>query len=290
MKNENDNAVEESKLEENGKKEACKKRTFRQKINVVLELLKKLFWSVGPFAVLIIIWELVRVYSSIDPRLMPSIGSIFNQLIVISKLGLLPEYTWRTVQMLTISFVVSTIIGYIIGVAIGLSKKIGDIALPVLRYFNSLPGIAWTPLFLMWFGFNRKTVLAVVLYTFIFPIIFNTLTGIRLVPNVYRQAILTMGGSRWRILKDVLVQGSLPSLMIGIRTGFGYSWRAIIGAEILAATGGLGFMIFQARSSGQLDRIVAGMIVIGVIWLLMDRFILRPLEKTTIQKWAMVQR
>ncbi len=264
--------------------------TTRQKVFRILNWLKDKLWAIGPFVVLIIVWELVRIYSGIDPRLMPSMLSVAKQLLVTIRYGILPAYTWKTVQMLGVAFLVSTAVGYVIGLALGLSKKACNIALPVLRFFNSLPGIAWTPMFLMWFGFNTKTVLAVVLYTFLFPIIFNTMTGIQLVPNTYRQAILTMGGSRWHVIKDVLLQGSLPSLMTGVRTGFGYSWRAIIGAEILAATGGLGYMIFQARSTNQLDRIVAGMIVIGVIWSLMERFILKPLEKTTIHKWALVHR
>jgi taurine transport system permease protein len=247
-------------------------------------------WNWGPFVFLIVIWQLVHTYGSVDPRLMPSFKEIIRQFELVLRNGMLLEYSLRTIKMLLISAVISTVVGYVIGLTLGLSERIASYSIPVLRYFNALPGIAWTPLFLVWFGFNEKTVLAVVMYTFLFPVIFNVMIGIQMVPKVYRNAILTMGGNRWTVIKDVLFQGSLANLITGIRTGFGYSWRAIIGAEILAGTGGLGYMIFQARSSGVIARIVAGMIVIGVIWTIMDRAILQPLEKSTIQRWALVAR
>lgn len=259
-------------------------------VRVVWDVFRKSMWGWGPFVVLLIIWQLVQSFSGIDPRLMPNLWEIVQQFGVIIRNGMLLEYMLRTLKMLVTSGIVSIVVGYAIGLLLGLSKVASAYASPVLRYFNALPGIALTPLFLLWFGFNEKTILAVVMYTFLFPVIFNVMNGIQMVPRVYTNAILTMGGSRWTVIKDVLFHGSLASLMTGIRTGFGYGWRAIIGAEILAGTGGLGYMIFQARSSGTIARIVAGMIVIGVVWTIMDKALLQPLEKSTIERWALVVR
>ena len=114
--------------------------------------------------------------------------------------------------------------------------------------------------------------------------------GVRTVPQVFRSAVLTMGGSWPRIVFDVIIPGAAPSVIGGIRLGFAYGWRALIASEMILSVGGVGFMIFQARASNLTDRLLAGMLIIGVLWALMDYFFLQPLEEGTIRRWGLVQR
>ena len=160
----------------------------------------------------------------------------------------------------------------------------------MLNFFQSVSGIAWLPLMLIWFGFGERTILVAVNYTVLFPVIFNALLGVRSVPPIYVNALRTLGASRWRIVRDVLVPGALPNIAMGVRLGLAYGWRALIAAEMLVGANGLGFMIFNAQAFHLTARIMLGMGIIGVLWLALDYFLLRPLEEATIARWGMVQR
>ena len=137
---------------------------------------------------------------------------------------------------------------------------------------------------------GSSSIIAAINYTVIFPVAFNTLVGVRTVPRIFRNAVLTLGGGRWRIIRDVLVPGALPNIVTGVRLGIAYGWRALIAAEIVVGANGLGFMIFDAQALGITSRIVLGMIVIGTLWLIIDQLLLRPIEQATIQRWGLVRR
>ena len=256
----------------------------------VSSALQNLAYAVGPYAVLIALWEGVRILIAAGPQAMPSMASVAGAIVRVAKNGILPEYISSSVLSILEAAAISIALGITLGIGIGMSETMASYAVAVLRYFNSISGIAWLPLFLIWFGFNQFTVLATISYTFLFPVVFNTVTGVRTVPRVFRNAVLTMGGSWWDVITDVLLPGALPSILAGTRMGFGYGWRAVIAAEILVGTGGLGYMIFKAQAGNLTDRILAGMVIIGVVWSLMDYFILQPLEDATIKRWELIQR
>src|SRR5207247_8556331 len=98
---------------------------------------------------------------------------------------------------------------------------------PILNFFQSSSGIALLPIVMIWWGTTEKTVFAVVLYTCFFPIAFSVLTGGRGTPRIYVNALRTLGASRLRIVRAVLLAGALPSVATGARLRIGYPWRAV---------------------------------------------------------------
>lgn len=177
--------------------------------------------------------------------------------------------------------VLATLIGLVVGVPtgllLGMSRRVTAFFYPLLNFFQSVSGIAWLPLVLVWFGFGERTILIAVNYTVLFPVIFNAMLGVRSVPPLYTNALRTLGAPRWRIVRDVIVPGALPSIATGIRLGLAYGWRALIAAEMLVGAHGVGFMIFNAQNFHQTARIMLGMGIIGLLWLIFDYFLLRPL-------------
>jgi NitT/TauT family transport system permease protein/taurine transport system permease protein len=96
-----------------------------------------------------------------------------------------------------------------------------------------------------------------------------------------------MGTGRVRMFWEVLLPGALPSVVTGLRVGLGYGWRGLVAAEIIATSAGLGYALFLAQKTFSTDVIIASMVIIGVLWLLMDRLLLAPLERRTVQRWGM---
>jgi len=121
-------------------------------------------------------------------------------------------------------------------------------------------------------------------------VIFNTL-AITVSQRTRELATLrTLGASRLRIVRDVLLPGAMPSIATGARLSIGYAWRAVIAGEMLAGRRGIGWMIFSAQQVDRTAQVVLGMALIGVLWILLDRYVLRPIESDTIQRWGLVQR
>jgi len=204
--------------------------------------------------------------------------------------GMLPFYVAASLRRIVTAAAVAALVGVPLGLALGMSRQVADFAYPILNFFQSVSGIAWLPLMLVWFGFGERTILIAVNYTVLFPVIFNALLGVRSVPRIYGDGLRTLGASRWRIVRDVMLPGALPSIATGLRLGLAYGWRALIAAEMLVGAHGLGSMIFTAQAFHLTARIMLGMAVIGLLWLVLDYFVLRPLEEGTIGRWGLVQR
>lgn len=221
---------------------------------------------------------------------LPSPAAVWAAFVELVRKGILPDYVVASIRRVILATVIGLLIGVPAGILIGINARVADTFYPLLNFFQSLSGIAILPLVIVWFGFTERTILIAINYTVLFPVIFNVLVGVRSVPRIYVNALRTMGASRLRIIRDVLLPGALPHVATGARLGMAYGWRALIAAEMLVGANGLGFMIFNAQSFFLTNRIILGMLAIGTLWILIDRFLLRPLEADTIQRWGLVQR
>ena len=235
-------------------------------------------------------WSVAAATLPLPSYYLPPPAAVLSGFVELTAKGMLPTYIGESLRRILLSAVIGLCVGVPVGLTLGISRRIADFAYPVLNFFQSVSGIAWLPLMLVWFGFGERTILVAVNYTVLFPVIFNALLGVRSVPPIYVNALRTLGASRWRIVRDVLVPGALPNIAMGVRLGLAYGWRALIAAEMLVGANGIGFMIFNAQAFHLTARIMLGMGIIGALWVALDYFLLRPLEETTIARWGMVQR
>ena len=161
----------------------------------------------------------------------------------------------------------------------GVSPAVSTFLTPLFRFFSVLAGIAWIPIATLWFGYGFGAIIFVIFNAVFFVVAYNTLLGVSTIPPALRNAAASLGAGRWALLTEVLLPGALPNIVTGIRTGLGFAWRGLIAAEMIATNVGLGYMLFVARDFYRTEVIVLGMIVIGAIWLLIDRLLLVPLER-----------
>ena len=235
-------------------------------------------------------WSVAAATLPVPDYFLPPPSAVLSAFVELLTKGMLPTYIVESLRRMLLAALLGLFVGVPIGLLLGISRKTADFAYPVLNFFQSVSGIAWLPLMLVWFGFGERTILIAVNYTVLFPVIFNALLGVRSVPPIYASALRTLGASRWRIIRDVLVPGALPNIVMGARLGLAYGWRALIAAEMLVGANGMGFMIFNAQAFHLTARIMLGMGIIGALWVILDYFLLRPLEEATIARWGMIQR
>jgi taurine transport system permease protein len=241
----------------------------------------------GSFGLLVVVWLVAAQIA--DPVYVPSPVVTLETFGDLVYKGILPTYVVDSLRHLAVASALGISVGVPLGLLIGINRFAAGFFYPLLNFFQSLSGIAWLPMIIIWFGFSENAIVAAINYTVVFPVAFNTLVGVRTVPAIFSNAVRTLGGDRWRIIRDVLVPGALPNIVTGVRLGIAYGWRALIAAEIVVGANGLGFMIFDAQAFGITSRILLGMIVIGSLWLTLDQLLLRPLEEATIQRWGLVR-
>ena len=235
-------------------------------------------------------WSLAAATLPLPDYYLPPPSAVLAALVDLTAKGILPTYVFESLRRILLATLIGLVVGVPVGLLLGMSRRVTEFFYPLLNFFQSVSGIAWLPLMLVWFGFGERTILIAVNYTVLFPVIFNALLGVRSVPRIYGDGLRTLGASRWRIVRDVMLPGALPSIATGLRLGLAYSWRALIAAEMLVGAHGLGSMIFTAQAFHLTARIMLGMAVIGLLWLVLDYFVLRPLEEGTIGRWGLVQR
>jgi len=246
--------------------------------------------TAAPFVLFTGVWALAVAVGRWPEDVLPSPLAVARAMGDILAKGILPVYTAETVRRIVVAGVTGIALGIVVGFVMGLNDAVTGALTPALRFFQSLSGIAWLPLFLIWFGFSDRTIVVAVWYTLVFPVAFNTMLGVRTVPRLYRHAVLTLGGTPRQVVFQVLLPGAIPYIVGGVRLGIAYGWRALIAAEIVVGTGGLGYLIFKAETFHLTARIIAGMTMIGALWYLTDYFFLRPLEEATIERWGLVYR
>jgi NitT/TauT family transport system permease protein len=155
---------------------------------------------------------------------------------------------------------------------------------PVISLFYPIPALGWLPLLMLWIGINEMLPIAIVFIASFFPVLYNTVTGIRNVDKEYIQVARTLGASDARILATVVMPLALPNIFTGLRLNAGMAWRVIIAAEMVAIPTGIGALMMRSQSLIRIDIIIVCLIVLAVMCLVFERFF-QYLEARVTTRW-----
>ncbi len=245
---------------------------------------------VAPLVCLVVLWEIVVRAFDVNPRIFPSVEAVLRAGWASLLDGSLIRHIGASLGRVAFGTALALALSIPLGIAMGLSRPVSTFFTPLLRFFSVLAGIAWIPIATLWFGYGFGAITFVIFNAVFFVVVYNTLLGVSSIPIQLRRAAASLGASPWALLREVIIPGALPNIVTGIRTGLGFAWRGLIAAEMIATNVGLGYMLFVARDFYRTEVIVFGMIVIGLLWLLLDRLLLAPLERATIERWGLVVR
>ena len=253
------------------------------------ERLRAVVRTAFPFLVVGGLWEFVARLGIFPPRLFPPLEEVADTLVRLTAEGILPHHAVETVGRLLAGFVLAAVVGVVIGIAMGRSRRAEDIFLPLVSIGAPVPGLAYAPLFLLWFGLGNVGAILLVGFVSAFPIIINSWTGVKAVKEVWVRAAQSMGADDQRLFRKVILPGALPYILTGLRLGLAQAWRILVGVEMLAAVPwGLGWMIFGAREFLNTDVMLAGIVVIGAIGLALEKLVFQRLERYTVVRWGMM--
>jgi NitT/TauT family transport system permease protein len=242
-----------------------------------------------PFIVVGAMWEAVAHAGLFPPRFFPPLEVIAATFARLTMSGVLPHHAADTIVRLIAGFALAALFGVTIGVLMGRSRRAEDILLPLVSIGAPIPGLAYAPLFLLWFGPGNVPAVALVAFVSMFPIIYNAWTGVKAVKDIWVRSAQAMGADDRRLFRHVILPGALPYIMTGLRLGLAQAWRILVGIEMLAAVPwGLGWLIFGAQEFLNTDVMLAGIVVIALIGLALEKLVFQRLEEYTVVRWGML--
>ena len=246
--------------------------------------------NIFPFLVVGALWEAVAWLGIFPHKLFPPLEEVAATFVRLTVAGILPHHAIETVMRLLAGFALAAVAGVAIGVAMGRSRRAEDYILPLVAIGAPIPGLAYAPLFLMWFGLGNLGAILLVGFVSAFPVIFNAWSGVKAVKQIWMRSAQALGTDDRRMFSHVILPGALPYILTGLRLGLAQAWRILVAVEMLAAVKwGLGWMIFGAREILNTDVMLCGIAVIAVIGLALEKFVFERLESYTVIRWGMVR-
>jgi NitT/TauT family transport system permease protein/taurine transport system permease protein len=237
---------------------------------------------------ILVAWQVSVPLIGLPDYFYPSALAVWVAFLDLIRKGILPVYVGDSLWRYGAGVSLGTLIGVTLGLLISLNRVLARLLAPLINFLYAIVEVAWIPLFVIWWGYGIKAILVSLIYVVVFPVLYNTIVGIRTVPQVYVNAVRSLGGSRLQVIREVLLPAALPNIITGFRVGAGFAFRGLIFAEMIAAKTGLGYLIFEGTAHHQTARTIVGMICMGVLWLFIDNVYLKPFERATVERWGTV--
>ena len=238
-------------------------------------------------ALVIALWQAVAMLGWVNPQVLPSPLAVVEKWIAY-LLPLQPYdpaasgwLAWAvsgeliidsigSLYRVVVGFVIGAGLALPIGLAMGANPKVYDWLNPLVQLLRPIPPIAYIPLSILWFGLGNPPAVFLIALGAFFPVLMNTIAGVRQVDGIYLRAARNLGASGGTMFLRVILPAAVPYILSGVRIGIGTAFIVVIVSEMIAVNNGLGFRILEAREYFWSAKIIAGMITIGLWGLAID--------------------
>jgi NitT/TauT family transport system permease protein len=244
-----------------------------------LETLRAFILGAGFPLLLILVWD--RAVAITGTRLIPSpyqvavmmydfaLGGVYDD----AFSGTILTHIWKSVQRVYGGFALAALIGIPLGMTIGRIKVVQQLLDPTISLLRPIPVTAWLPLSMIFFGLGPNAAIFLVFLGAFYPILLNTMFGVRSIDPKLFEAASMLGCSGTAMFRQIVLPASLPAIFSGLRIAHGFAWILIVVGEMTGVPTGLGSVVMDGRTLSRTDLVITGMIVIGVCGFLTDRII-----------------
>lgn len=249
--------------------------------------------KVLPYALLLtvlVLWQVLSSSGLIAPNRLPSPLSVLRGLLELFTTGVPPGYTLGGHCLSSLGRVMSGValavtVALPLGMFMGFWRWLRDVLQPLIEIIRPVPPLAWVPIAILWFGIGDASASFIIFLAAFFPVLLNTIDGVLSVDKRLIESAIILGARKHDLFFKVLLPGSTPSIITGMRIGMGIGWMTVVAAEFTGIKNGygLGYMIMTARDIQRPDQIIAGMVVIGLIGYSLDLVIKKVEQK--ILRW-----
>ncbi|MGG1482290.1 ABC transporter permease [Bacillus smithii] len=233
--------------------------------------------------IIIIIWQLIGSLGWVTKTVLPTPWEIILAAKNLAVSGVLFTNMKVSIIRAACGFVIGGGLGLALGTLVGLSAKSESLLDPTLQMVRTIPHLAITPLFILWFGLGAESKILLIGLGAFFPLYVNTFLGIRKVDAKLFEVARILEFSKWKQIKLLIVPSALPNILLGIRLSLGAAWLSLVVAELMGSTSGLGYMMMDARQFSNTDIVFVGIIIFAIVGKLTDSLV-RLMEKHFL-KW-----
>jgi NitT/TauT family transport system permease protein/sulfonate transport system permease protein len=234
--------------------------------------------------VLVILWQLLSMFKLVNPYLIPPPAKVISAATYLLRSGELGRHLWVSLLRVLSGYGISIGIALPLAFVFHYSPLLKKCFHGIFEFLRAVPPLAMIPLLILWFGLGEASKRAVIVLATFFPVFLNVLSGLNTIDPRWFELSKSLELSCFRHIRFILIPGALPQIVTGFRLGFGYAWRALLGAELFASASGLGYLITDAQETARIDRVFVGILTIGIMGILFDtlfRGILQVLSLNT---------
>ena len=241
-------------------------------------------WGFLPVVIFLAVWEIIARLNLVPGEfLFPPFTAVMREFYYLTANGVLGENFLASLSRVLIGLVTGCLAGIAMGLLMGW-KDIANKALnPIFSMLYPIPALGWLPLLMLWLGISEALPITIIFICSFFPVLYNTITGVRNVDQGYVKTARALGASDRHILRTIVFPLALPNIFTGMRLEAGMAWRVIIAAEMVAIPTGIGALMMKAESLIRIDIIIVCLIVLAVMCLLFEKFFAYMEERLTRQ-------
>lgn len=234
--------------------------------NKFLSLVK----SVLIFFVIIVLWKITNYLGIWSDYILPSPEKVYSTFLNMISDGSIFINVYASMKRVLIGFTISTAIGVPLGIFFGIYSGVYEYFKSLINFLRNTPPLALIPMLILWFGIGEESKIIIIVLASFFPIFTSTLKGIKNCDSKLIEVGRVFEFSKLQIIFKIIIPNAILDIAVGLKLALGYSFRAIIGAELVAASSGLGYLISDGKEMSRTDVVIVGIIVIGLLGIITD--------------------
>jgi sulfonate transport system permease protein len=236
--------------------------------------------AIGP-VLLLAIWSIGSAVGWLDPRVLSAPWTVVTTTGELIADGRLQSNLWTSTQRAALGLGLGIVLGTVLALLSGLSRLGEAILDGPIQIKRAIPSLALLPLLILWLGIGESMKVTTITLGVFVPIYLHTHNGLRTIDSRYVELAQTVGLSRWAFIRRVVLPGALPGFLLGMRFAVTGAWLSLVVVEQINSTSGIGYMMELARTYGQTDIIIVGLVLYGVLGLLSDGAV-RLIQRRTL--------
>lgn len=233
-------------------------------------------------ALILIIWQILSTNGSFSASQLPPPVEVVQAAVGLIERGTLWQHLAISVQRVLSGFAIGSILGIVLGSAVGLSKVIGQLLLPTIGALRAVPSLAWVPLLLIWMGIYEEPKVTLIAIGAFFPVFTTVAAGLAAVDRNLIEVGKTYGLKGFQLVRQVLLPAASPVIFSGLRLGLAQSWLFLVAAELIASSMGLGFLLLDSQNTARTDILFMAIILLALLGKLSD-VIIGTIEKRALR-------
>jgi len=225
-----------------------------------------------------VIWQFSGIVFDLNKTLYPAPTKVFTSIFEAENLFI-------DLQISLLRLISGSLIGIIAGVLLGIVtghfSSVNETFGKFINFFRFIPPLALVPLFLLWFGIGEFSKIGLLAWTCFFPVWISSHSGVKNLENKYMLVAKSLSIKGFDFVKEILFKGSIDYILSGARIGVGIAFSVLIAAEMIGAYAGMGYRIFFLQSVYRVDKMIAYIIILGLLGIIIDRLFLLMSKKIT---------